>query len=36
MNLSADFPAEVSAARLREVLDQVSEAANADVEVRPV
>ena len=36
MNLSADFPAEVSAARLREVLGQVSEAANADVEVRPV
>ena len=36
MNLSADFPAEISAARLRDVLDQVSEAANADVEVRPV
>jgi glycine cleavage system transcriptional repressor len=36
MNLSADFPADVSAARLREVLNQVSEAANADVEVKPV
>ena len=36
MGLCADFPADVSAARLRETLDQVSEAANADVEVRPV
>lgn len=34
MALAADFPAEVSASRLREVLAQVSEAANADVEVR--
>ena len=35
MQLCADFPAEVTAARLREALDQVSEAANADIEVRP-
>jgi glycine cleavage system transcriptional repressor len=35
MNLSADFPAEVTAARLRDALGQVSETANADVEVRP-
>jgi glycine cleavage system transcriptional repressor len=36
MSLCADFPAGVSAARLREALTHVSEAANADVEVRPV
>jgi glycine cleavage system transcriptional repressor len=36
MTLCADFPPEVTAARLREALAQVSEAANADVEVRPV
>jgi glycine cleavage system transcriptional repressor len=36
MNLYADFPADVTAARLRDALDEVSEAANADVEVRPV
>jgi glycine cleavage system transcriptional repressor len=36
MTLSADFPPEVSAARLREALSRVSETANADVEVRPV
>ena len=35
MSLHADFPADVTAARLREALEQVSEAANADVEVRP-
>jgi len=35
MEVSADFPAAVSAARLREALGQVSEAANADIEVRP-
>src|SRR5688572_28908171 len=34
MNLYADFPAAVTAARLRETLEQVSEAANADLEVR--
>lgn len=36
MNLSADFPAEITAARLREALGEVSEAANADVEVKPI
>ena len=36
MNLYADFPAEVTAARLRDVLEEVSETANADVEVQPV
>jgi glycine cleavage system transcriptional repressor len=35
MTLAADFPPDVSAVRLRETLAQVSEAANADVEVRP-
>lgn len=35
MSLCADFPPEVTAARLRETLEQVSEAANADIEVRP-
>jgi glycine cleavage system transcriptional repressor len=35
MRLAADFPAEITAARLRETLEQVSEAANADIEVRP-
>jgi glycine cleavage system transcriptional repressor len=35
MSLQADFPAEITAARLREALEQVSEAANADIEVRP-
>ena len=35
MSLVADFPAEVTAARLRDALDRVSEAANADVEVGP-
>lgn len=36
MSLCADFPGEVTAARLRQALAQVSEAANADIEVRPV
>jgi glycine cleavage system transcriptional repressor len=36
MNLAADFPAGITAARLREALAEVSETANADVEVRPV
>jgi len=36
MTLCADFPAEVTAARVRETLAQVSEAANADVEVQPL
>jgi glycine cleavage system transcriptional repressor len=35
MSLTADFPAGVSAARLREILATVSEAANADVDVQP-
>lgn len=35
MALSADFPAEVTAARLRDTLAQISEAENADVEVTP-
>lgn len=35
MTLCADFPPEVSAARLRETLEGVSEAANADIEVAP-
>ena len=35
MELAADFPASVSAARLRDVLAAVSEAANADIEVQP-
>ena len=35
MNLAADFPEDGSAARLREVLARVSEAANADIEVEP-
>jgi glycine cleavage system transcriptional repressor len=35
MEVSADFPAGITAARLREALEQVSEAANADIEVRP-
>ena len=35
MELQADFPGDISVARLREALDQVSETANADVEVRP-
>lgn len=35
MVLHADFPGEVTAVRLREALDEVSETANADVEVRP-
>jgi glycine cleavage system transcriptional repressor len=34
MSLTADFPEAVTAARLREALDRVSEAANADVDVR--
>ena len=36
MSLCADFPPEVSAARLRDTLEHVSEAANADIEVSPV
>jgi glycine cleavage system transcriptional repressor len=36
MELCADFPESVGASRLREALEQVSETANADVEVRPV
>jgi len=36
MSLSADFPSDVTAVRLRAALDEVSETANADVEVRPV
>ena len=36
MRLSADCPANVTAARLREALEQVSEARNADMEIRPV
>lgn len=36
MTLAADFPPEISAARLREALEQVSETANADIEVSPV
>lgn len=35
MNLSADFPGEVGANRLREALSQVAEAANADIDVTP-
>ncbi len=35
MELQADFPGEVGAARLREALDEVGETANADVDVRP-
>jgi glycine cleavage system transcriptional repressor len=35
MSVATDFPAAVSATRLRETLARVSEAANADVEVRP-
>jgi glycine cleavage system transcriptional repressor len=35
MELCADFPPGTTAARLRDALDQVSEAANADVEVQP-
>lgn len=35
MVVQADFPGDVSAVRLREALNQVSETANADVEVRP-
>jgi glycine cleavage system transcriptional repressor len=35
MELAADFPGAVSAARLRETLAAVSEAANADIEVQP-
>lgn len=35
MRLIADFPPQVGAARLRETLAGVSEAANADVEVEP-
>lgn len=36
MTLCADFPAEITAARLRDTLDHVSEAANADIEVQPI
>ncbi len=36
MTLRADCPASLSAARLREALNEVSEARNADMEVRPV
>ncbi len=36
MQVRADFPGEVSAARLREVLAGVSETENADLEVRPI
>jgi glycine cleavage system transcriptional repressor len=36
MELAADFPSQVTAARLRQQLEQVSEAANADVDVRPL
>jgi len=35
MELRADFPSEISASRLRETLAEVSEAANADIDVRP-
>jgi len=35
MRLTADLPPDVTAARLREALSQVSDAANADVEVQP-
>ncbi|MFN3650858.1 MAG: glycine cleavage system protein R [Armatimonadota bacterium] len=36
MSLAADFPPEVTAGRLRERLEEVSDAANADVDVRPL
>lgn len=36
MSLSADFPADLSGARLRAALDAVAESAGADVEVHPV
>ncbi|MCC2672286.1 MAG: Glycine cleavage system transcriptional antiactivator GcvR [Armatimonadetes bacterium] len=36
MTVTADFPHDVTAARLRDALDEVSDTANADVEVRPV
>lgn len=36
MTLTADFPAETTAARIRDALEQVSEAANADFEVHPL
>lgn len=36
MELHADFPEEVTAARLRQALHEVGDTANADVEVRPV
>jgi glycine cleavage system transcriptional repressor len=35
MELAADFPASTGAARLREALAAVSEAANADIDVQP-
>ncbi len=35
MSVCADFPPTVTAARLRDVLEHVSEAKNADVEVEP-
>jgi glycine cleavage system transcriptional repressor len=35
MSVSADFPADISVTRLRETLEAVSEAANADIEVSP-
>jgi glycine cleavage system transcriptional repressor len=36
MELCADFPSHVTAAKLRDTLEHVSDAANADVEVRPI
>lgn len=36
MTLCGDFPPDVTAARLREALGQVSETANADVDVKPI
>ena len=36
MSLCADFPPEVTAARVREALAAVTEAANADLEVQPI
>jgi glycine cleavage system transcriptional repressor len=36
MSFRADFPADVTAARLREALSHVSEAVNADLDVNPV
>jgi glycine cleavage system regulatory protein len=36
MRVEADFPERVGASHLRDTLEQVSEAANADVEVEPI